>query len=207
MRTYFFKNPWWLAKFYHKAIFTIPDSESIYLTFDDGPTPKATAWVLDQLEKYDARATFFLIGRMAEKHPELVQLIQEKGHSIGCHTHKHLSGWQLSNEHYHEEITRGFSAIPKTNLFRPPYGHIRLNQLSRLTNEGIQTVMWSHLAGDFDRSVDVRQSIESMKEAKPGSILVFHDSARSFEKLTQILPEVLDHFSNLRYSLKAIPQL
>ncbi|WP_258102248.1 polysaccharide deacetylase family protein [Marinoscillum pacificum] len=207
MRTYFFKNPWWLAKFYLKATFSIPGSEGIYLTFDDGPNEIVTPWVLDQLKKYNAKATFFLIGKMAEKNPELVSQIISEGHSIGGHTHHHTSGWQLTNEAYYKEIEEGLSVIPKTKLFRPPYGQIRLNQLTQLTKKGIKTVMWSHLSGDFDEKVNREASLEVLKSAETGSILVFHDSQKAFENLTYILPRVLDHFSTLRLPFKALPQV
>lgn len=206
MRTYFFKNPWWLSRFYHKATFSISDSEGIYLTFDDGPHKEVTPWVLDQLDQYQAKATFFLIGKMAKKNAELVEQIVERGHAIGGHTHRHVSGWQLSNHQYFDEIEEGLKAIPPTNLFRPPYGHIRLNQLTQLSMKGIHTIMWSHLAGDFDKDVNKEKALNALKAAKPGSILVFHDSPKAFKNLTYILPRVLDHFSNLRYSFKALPQ-
>ena len=188
-------------------IFSIPDSEGIYLTFDDGPNETVTPWVLDQLKKYNAKATFFLIGKMAEKYPELVKRIINEGHSIGGHTYRHTSGWQLSSEAYYKEINEGLDVIPKTKLFRPPYGHIRLNQLTHLTRQDLETIMWSHLSGDFDRSVNKEASLNVMKCAEPGSILVFHDSQKAFENLTYMLPRVLDHFSTLRLSLKALPQI
>ncbi len=206
MRTYLFKNPWWMSKIYRDAIYTIPDAEGIFLTFDDGPDEVATPWVLDLLERYHARATFFLVGNKSQRYPHLVEQLVEKGHSIGGHTHRHVSGWKLSNEQYLNDVEEGFGAIPETRLFRPPYGRIRPQQLAQMSSKGYRTVMWSHLSGDFDRSVQIERSVAAMKSAQHGSILLFHDSQGAFEKLTMILPRVLEHFSNLRYSFKAIPQ-
>lgn len=206
MRTYFFKNPWWLSRFYHKAIFQIQQGKTIYLTFDDGPTPEVTPWVLSLLDKYNAKATFFCIGRMAEKYPEILNQVIDAGHAVGGHTYRHLSGWKLTNDEYFEEVEKGMSLLPETKLFRPPYGQIRLNQLSLLNEKSFQTIMWSHLSGDFDGQVDLGKSMEAMKAAAEGSILVFHDSTKGFKNLKVLLPQVLDHFSNLRYSFKAIDQ-
>ena len=206
MRTYFFKNPWWLSKFYHKATFLIPDDTAIYLTFDDGPTPEVTPWVLSELRKYNAKATFFCIGRMAEKYPEILRQVINEGHAVGGHTYRHLSGWKLTNDEYFKEVTNGMNFLPQTLLFRPPYGQIRLNQLGHLKEQDLQIIMWSHLSGDFDSKLDLEKSLESMKSAQAGSIFVFHDSTKAFKNLKVLLPQVLDHFSNLHYSFKAIEQ-
>ncbi|WP_421871955.1 polysaccharide deacetylase family protein [Marinoscillum sp.] len=206
MRTYFFKNPWWLSRFYHKAIFTIPDDNGIYLTFDDGPHPEVTPWVLDQLKQFHAKATFFTIGKMVENHGDVLAETLKQGHAVGGHTYRHNSGWQLTNADYMEEVTKGMQLLPQTKLFRPPYGHIRLTQLNQLGKSGIQTVMWSHLAGDWDRHLMIDESLNSLKAAKPGSIIVFHDSAKAFQNLKILLPQVLEHFSTLQYSFKSISQ-
>lgn len=208
MRSYFFVNPWWLSRFYSKAIFSLPDDgRSIYLTFDDGPTPEVTPWVLSLLAQYGAKATFFLVGSQVEKHPQLVKLIVEQGHAIGNHTYGHENGWRSPDMLYYKSVYQCQRMIEGANnakLFRPPYGRIRLSQLSHLTSKGYKVVMWSHLAGDFDPGLNRQKSLQALCSSDPRSILVFHDSQKAFENLKELLPRVLDHFSTLHYSFQAI---
>lgn len=208
MRSYFFINPWWLSRFYSKAAFRIQTPKpTIYLTFDDGPDPEVTPWVLKQLDQHHAKATFFLTGTNIKKYPQIVKDIVSKGHALGNHTYSHVNGWKVDNLLYFDEVDQCFQALlpySATNLFRPPYGRIRLNQLSHLTSNDTRVVMWSHLAGDFDPTLDCEKSLKMLKKAESGSILVFHDSKKAFQNLKILLPETLDHFSALKYTFSAI---
>ncbi|MEQ8471664.1 MAG: polysaccharide deacetylase family protein [Marinoscillum sp.] len=208
MRSYFFVNPWWLRRFYSKATFSIPTTEgTIYLTFDDGPDPEVTPWVLKHLEEHNAKASFFLIGQRVKDYPDIVEEIIAKGHAIGNHTYSHVNGWKVDNQKYFDEVdqcSKALKAFTTKNLFRPPYGRIRLNQLSNLTSEGYKVIMWSHLSGDFDPALDLDKSLSALTKATSGSVLVFHDSKKASQNLKELLPRVLDHFSTLRYSFKSI---
>lgn len=209
MRRYFFKNPKWLSWPFHEAIWSINTTEKVlYLTFDDGPDLLATPWVLDQLQAFQAKATFFLIGERIKAQPHVLQKIVDGGHLIGNHTFSHRNGWKLSAAELLSEVQHCQSLISEaTNarLFRPPYGNIRFSQLKKLKSEGFNVVLWSHLSGDFDPDLDIPKSLSKMKAAKPGAILVFHDSEKAFENMRILLPEVLQHFSTLGYQFKTLP--
>ncbi len=194
----FFETPWITRVWYPSLIWKIKSKDSIYLTFDDGPHPEVTPWVLKELAYMNAKATFFCLGKNLEKHPEIANQIISSGHQIGNHTYKHEKGWKVSDGHYLEDIRKCDQQIGEmeieTNLFRPPYGRIKKSQISRLGQKKI--IMWSHLSWDFDPQVNVSKSIKKLKQAKAGSILVFHDSEKAFENLKVILPEILLHFQS-----------
>lgn len=208
MRRYLFKNPNWFSWPYHEALWKVDTSEKIlYLTFDDGPDPEITPLVLDLLLPYHAKATFFLIGELMEGQEDLVKSILSEGHLIGNHSMHHLSGWKLSVDEMLQEVNDCQSLLPDQNtlkFYRPPYGNIRFSQLRKLKSDGFQVVMWSFLSGDFDEHLDVKESIRKMKTAGPGDIMVFHDSKKAFKNLSQILPEVLQHFSTLGFQFKTL---
>lgn len=209
MRTYLFKNPAWFSWPYREAVWRIPtDEKVINLTFDDGPDPEATPWVLDQLERYKAKATFFCVGQNAEKHPEIMRRIEESGHVIGNHTYSHKNGWKTDKQEYLEEVQKGEQSLKvytSQMLFRPPYGNIRFSQLRSLKKAGYEVIMWSHLSGDFDPNVNIQKSIKSLKQAEPGSILVFHDSQKAFKNLQKMLPEVLKYLEGEGVVMRAVP--
>lgn len=202
----FYKTPWITRVWYPSLTWKIQSDNSIYLTFDDGPDPEVTPWVLAELAKVEAKATFFCLGKNLEKHPILGQHILKEGHQIGNHTFNHLKGWKSSDNDYLNDIAhcdQQLNAIGSgSKLFRPPYGRIKKSQLRRLQNKKV--VMWSHLSWDFDPRLDVRESCEKLKRAEPGSILVFHDSAKAFENLKQILPKILSHFQSKGVKFEAI---
>lgn len=201
----FYKTPWVTKLWYRSLVWNIPSEDSIYLTFDDGPTPKVTEWVLDKLKQADAKATFFCLGKQLEDFPGIGKRIISEGHQIGNHTYTHLKGWKTTDSNYMEDIRLGEEVLKETgidtHIFRPPYGRIRKSQIKRLDQ---RIIMWSHLSWDFDRKLDVKKSIVRLKSAKPGSILVFHDSQKSFENLRLILPEILSHFQAKGFKLAAI---
>ena len=204
---YFIKTPWWLKKLYSECIWDIKTTEKIlYLTFDDGPHPLATPYVLQQLKMYNAKATFFCIGKNVKEHFELYKKIIDEGHKPGNHTYDHLNGWKEKDKNYLQNIFEAKKIID-SNLFRPPYGRITKFQLKELgaAKYNLKTIMWSVLSGDFDKNIsDENCFLNVTKCAKPGSIIVFHDSEKSYSVLQVTLPKVLEYFSKKGYQFKAI---
>jgi len=203
---YLVKTPWWLRALYSDLIWHIPTNEKIiYLSFDDGPHETATNFVLDELAKYNAKASFFCIGKNVLKYPAIYQQIIDEGHAVGNHTQHHANGWEVSNEVYFEEIEQA-AALISSNFFRPPYGRIKRKQINKIINNPYQIIMWSVLCGDFDLNLSPEACCNNvLNHAKSGSIVVFHDSTKAWERMSYALPRVLVHFSNLGYRFKAIP--
>ncbi|MBV6645673.1 MAG: polysaccharide deacetylase family protein [Cyclobacteriaceae bacterium] len=210
MRTYYYKSPWWMQRLYPGFVWKKATKKSeIYLTFDDGPEPDSTPWVLEQLAKYGAKATFFVTGCNADRYEDILIDVINAGHTIGNHSYSHGSGWFTQDQAYFQDIFRcqtlidtylGSSSKP---LFRPPYGRITKSQ-SRHLQEHFEMVMWSILSGDFDPDVNVSRSLGKLKSATPGSILLFHDSRRHWPQLKKLLPHVLKDFSDRGYSFSAM---
>jgi peptidoglycan/xylan/chitin deacetylase (PgdA/CDA1 family) len=176
----------------------------VFLTFDDGPHPEITPWVLQELKKYDAKATFFCIGHNIEKYPNTYQQILALGHSVGNHTYNHLNGWRHSQKDYFNNI-EACAKVVKSNLFRPPYGRIVPWQIAKLKAKGYNIVMWNILTCDYDKNVDAAKAIAtSVNATKAGSIIVFHDSAKAEAQLKKILPEVLQQLSQNGFQFKAL---
>jgi peptidoglycan-N-acetylglucosamine deacetylase len=204
---YFISTPWLIKKATHGCIWDIPTKEKvIYLTFDDGPDPGVTPFVLDQLKAHNALATFFCLGRNVELLPELYQRILAEGHKVGNHTYSHLNGWKTEDRQYLDDILKAQQIID-SNLFRPPYGRITPFQLKLLQGNGLglNTVMWSVLSGDFDNKISNEDCyINVGRNVVSGSIVVFHDSKKAFTRLQYTLPRVLDHFSKQGYKFESI---
>jgi len=180
-----------------------PCKKRIFLTFDDGPIPEVTPWVIEILKKYDAKATFFCVGENVKKFPEVYKLIIENNHSVGNHTFNHLKGWKTNNIDYIGNIKKS-SEIIKSNLFRPPYGKISYSQLNLIKND-FYTVLWTVLSGDFDTEIDGKQCFENVVSyAKDGYIIVFHDSIKAKERLVYALPKVIEHYLKLGYTFESI---
>ncbi len=206
---YLVKTPWWLKRFYDSYIWSIPTNEKIlYLTFDDGPHPEATPFVLQELKKYNALATFFCIGKNVVAYPDIYKRITDEGHSIGNHTHNHLNGWKTDNEVYLNDIHLASQYIG-SNLFRPPYGRITKFQARHLKpvlkGEEPKVIMWDVLSGDFDIGCTAKQCLSNVIfPSVPGSIIVFHDSEKAFPKLAYALPRMLTYFSEKKYLFQSI---
>lgn len=204
---YFTKTPWWIKKLYPGCIWDIKTEEKVlYLTFDDGPHPVATPYVLDQLKKYNAKATFFCIGKNVKEHFEIYKRIIEEKHKPGNHTYDHLNGWKEKDKIYLQNIFEAKKIID-SNLFRPPYGKISRFQLKQLTADKykLQTIMWSVLSGDFDDKVSRENCLINVTtNARAGSIIVFHDSEKAYAKVLFALPKLLQQFSAKGYKFKAI---
>jgi peptidoglycan/xylan/chitin deacetylase (PgdA/CDA1 family) len=178
----------------------------MYLTFDDGPHATVTPFVLQQLQQYNAKATFFCIGKNVVEQPTIYQQILNDGHSIGNHTHNHLNGWKTNDASYLKNIELAAQHI-QSNLFRPPYGRIKKSQAKQLMlrNANMKIVMWDVLSGDFDTQLSPQKCLDNvLKNVTQGSIVVFHDSEKAFERLQYALPKTLEHFSNLGYTFKAL---
>ncbi len=204
---YLVKTPWLLKKIYPECIWNIKTAEkTIYLTFDDGPHPVATPFVLEELKKYNAKATFFCIGKNVEDHFDIYKKIIDEGHAVGNHTYNHLNGWKTDDKEYLDNIFKAKKIID-SNLFRPPYGRITNFQVSQLKAEkyNMRTIMWNLLSGDFDPALSEDNCFLNVaRHAKPGSIIVFHDSEKCFEKIKTVLPRVLEYFSGKGYAFKKI---
>lgn len=212
MRPYLVKTPRLLQRFFHNYSWRVKTSKKeIYLTFDDGPVPDFTPWVLNTLKDYDAKATFFCVGENIQKYPSIFQQIKDEGHSVGNHTFNHLQGWKTPTNKYVKNILkaesylRGNSKVQGKKLFRPPHGRIRPIQAKKLRKKGYRIVMWDVLSGDFDQRLSKESCLEhTIKHMNNGSIVVFHDSDKSFKNLDFVLPKVLEHFTKKGYAFKSL---
>ncbi|NII23842.1 polysaccharide deacetylase family protein [Pseudoflavitalea sp. X16] len=210
---YFVKTPWLLKKLYSRCTWHIPSREkTIYLTFDDGPHPTVTPYVLDVLQQYKAKATFFCIGKNVVEHPAIYRRILDEGHRTGNHTHNHLNGWKVKNDQYINNIIEAAKHID-SNLFRPPYGRITQFQVKILSGiaaykgsgRNLQIIMWDVLSGDFDQSLSAETcTVNVINKTRPGSIVVFHDSEKAFPRMKDALPRMLKYFSGKGFRFEVI---
>lgn len=191
---------WW----YPSLIWEIKtDRKEVYLTFDDGPDPEVTPWVLDQLKAHNAKATFFCVGENVEKYPDVYKRILTEGHTVGNHTYNHLNGWETDYEKYIVNVKK-CGHIFGSHLFRPPHGRIKRSQIKRLKAR-YKIIMWTLLSGDFDSNISPTEcAYNTVQYTDPGSIIVFHDSQKSKATLMGALPKILNHFSNTSWDMKAI---
>lgn len=181
------------------------EQPTLYLTFDDGPIPEVTPWVLDQLATYDAKATFFCVGANVQRHPHLYARLLAEGHQTGNHTQHHLDGWRHKTTDYLADVyhTAEYVSSP---LFRPPYGRLRWGQAKALRRAGFQIVLWEVLAGDFDSQLRAEDCWHRLKGClKDGSIVVLHDSLKAWDRLEGVLPLLLEYYQGLGYQFKALP--
>jgi peptidoglycan/xylan/chitin deacetylase (PgdA/CDA1 family) len=204
---YFIKTPGWLKKLYGGCMWQMPGEEKIiYLTFDDGPHPIATPFVLDTLKAHNANATFFCIGKNVREQPALYKRILAEGHGVGNHTFSHVNGWKTKAADYLRDIAEAEEVID-SQLFRPPYGRISRGQLKKIA-EGIpplKAIMWTVLSGDFDTHLSPEKCLHNVLEKSgSGSIVVFHDSAKAYEKLAYTLPKTLEYFGKKGYRFEKI---
>lgn len=194
-----------IKQLFSNYIWSIPTSEpKVYLTFDDGPTPEITEWVLEQLKEYNAKATFFCIGNNIEKHPEIFKKVIQEGHTIGNHTFNHVKGWNTTNKMYAEEteqceqLIQNFSTEAlQPKFFRPPYGKIKISQSKALRKKGYKIIMWDVLSVDFDPNITPEKCLNNVIDnLENGSIIVFHDSFKAFQNLKYALPKTLGFLKN-----------
>ena len=174
----------------------------MYLTFDDGPIPEVTPRVLAILAKYKVKATFFMVGENIDKHPEVYEQVVQAGHSIGNHSYNHLKGWCTSFKTYMENVNKW---PKKTTLFRPPYGKATLRQRIALHKMGYTLIYWDILTRDYDASVTPEQMLRLIqRDTRPGSIINFHDSLKSNERMLTVLPQAIEWLQKEGYVLAAL---
>jgi len=203
---YFVKTPDIVKPLYRSLVWDVNVAEKIaFLTFDDGPTPGVTDKVLDILDQFKAKATFFLIGKNAEKNPEYLSAYKQAGHAIGNHSYSHMNGWLNSTEAYSSDIEKAAKLI-ESNLMRPPYGRIKRAQVKEL-KDMYSIVMWDILSGDFDPNVSPDACFQNVVDSvAPGSIIVFHDSIKASKTLLESLPRILRILSSEGYRFEALPK-
>jgi len=205
---YFVNTPRWLsAAVYPEYIWNLPSDNKIYFTFDDGPHPAITSWVLDQLKAFDAKGSFFCVGNRLRDFPEIKERIRAEGHFMGSHTFNHVDGWKTGTAAYLQEINEA-AALAGNYIFRPPYGHIRRRQARALKKAQPQSriIMWQVLTGDFDVTLTPQQCLaQSIKYLKPGAIVVLHDSEKAWPRLQFVLPELLRYARVKHWKLDALP--
>lgn len=221
------KTPFIVKKLFPNYVWDIPSNENVlYLTFDDGPTPEITDWTLNILKTYNAKATFFCIGNNIAKYPNIFDRIIKEAHSVGNHTFHHAKGWNTSSEDYVEEVLKTsqlmsseFEVIskqlndnsspitPNSKLFRPPYGQITPSQGKSLIKQGYKIIMWDVISFDWEDSISYEKCYQNViSKARPGSIVVFHDSIKASEHMQYALPKVLDYFSKKGFEFRRIPE-
>jgi peptidoglycan-N-acetylglucosamine deacetylase len=209
------RTPFFLPLLFPSLIWRITTEEKeLYLTFDDGPVPGPTEFVLETLAKFNAKATFFCIGDNIKKHPHVFKKIIDNGHAIGNHTFNHLNGWKTSADRYVANVGQCSSEIhantialnhagPFTAMFRPPYGRITRNQIRALG--GFKIIMWDVLSIDYDAKLASAKCLNNTIQAsRYGSIIVFHDSYKAEKNLTVVLPEFIAHFAALGFTFKTL---
>lgn len=166
----------------------------IYLTFDDGPHPEITPWVMDRLEEVDFKGTFFCVGENVKKYPLVYQSIIDRGHITGNHTQNHLNGWKTGTAKFIENVAE-CSRVVDSDLFRPPYGHITPLQTKAIKND-YQIIMWNIITGDFSPGLNLDFTLDKLKRiSKAGDIVVFHDSLKAWDRINFLLPHYLEHLS------------
>lgn len=189
------RPPRWFRWLFPGATFRIPSEKKgekqIFLTFDDGPIPEVTPWVLDTLDRYGVKATFFMVGQNVERHPELLEEVRRRGHSVGNHTLHHIQGASATTMRYMRDAAEG-AALTGSILFRPPHGWLRPRQLMALRKH-YRVIMYDLVTRDYSKRITARKVVENVKRfTRDGSIIVFHDSLKSLPRLKEALPEALE---------------
>ncbi len=211
MAAYWVKTPHWIKRFFPvQMVWDMPvdDEQSVYITFDDGPHPVATPYALQQLERYDAAATFFCVGNNVATNPDIYNEILQKGHTTGNHTYEHVNGWKTDSFSYMRSIEKTRRLV-KSRSFRPPYGRIKFSQVRKMIRRdpSWKIYMWDILSGDFDKDITSEQCLENvLTHITPGSIVVFHDSDKAWTHMRYALPHVLEYCRKQNWKMKALPK-
>lgn len=195
-----------VRKLYPSAVWRMnPEEKAVYLTFDDGPIPEITPWVLDQLDKYNIKATFFMVGDNIRKHPEEFKMVKERGHRIGNHTFNHIRGFEYTAEDYLANTEKA-NQMMQTDLFRPPHGHMKLNQYNVL-KEKYKIIMWDLVTRDYSKHMSPERVLRNVKKyVRNGSIITFHDSLKSWNNgnLPYALPKGIEYILEQGYQFKLL---
>jgi peptidoglycan/xylan/chitin deacetylase (PgdA/CDA1 family) len=211
MKPYWIKTHWIVKKLFPNYIWNKPrDGKKVYLTFDDGPIPEATPFVLEQLKKYGAKATFFCIGDNIRKNPDLFRQVLAEGHAFGNHTFNHLNGWKTPKDTYLENVDQCKAEIDaltqdESKLMRPPYAKVTSAQSKALRKLGYQIIMWDVLSADYDQTITPEKCLENViANIEAGSIIIFHDSQKAFRNMSHALPETLKYLKENGYECAAL---
>ncbi len=208
--------PIFLKKILGGLVWNIPTrTKKIYLTFDDGPIPESTPFVLEILNQYNAKATFFCIGDNITKNPAVFKAIIEEGHRIGNHTQQHLNAWSVSHKIYIANIEKAektlyqnhknWTILGRKKLFRPPYGKVTPKIIRSLKERNYSVIMWDVLSFDWKQNQKPEKCLETvLKHTKPGSIIVFHDSIKAYKNMTYTLPKVLEYYSKKGFTFESL---
>ncbi len=204
---YLVKSPLLLKWYYPSLVWNKSRKEKIiYLTFDDGPIPVVTNFVLNTLKNFNCKATFFCIGDNICKHPEIFKQVKADGHAIGNHTFNHLRGWKTDDNTYFQNFQQ-CQQLTQSNLFRPPYGRVKKSQISQLKKAypKLNIIMWDVLSGDFDTALSPEKCYENViRNTENGSVIVFHDSLKAFDRLKFALPAALQFFTQQGYQFHTL---
>lgn len=200
------QTPDFIRKLIPGAVWRLPQKEkTVYLTFDDGPIPEVTPWVLDLLKKYNIKATFFCVGDNVRKHPEVFKMLVSAGHSVGNHTFNHLQGFKVKSDKYVENVELADAYI-RSNLFRPPHGHLRIRQGTRLSKK-FRFVMWDVITRDYNRKLSGEYVLNVVKRyVRNGSIIVFHDSIKAEKNMKYALPRAIEFLLSEGYKFEKITE-
>lgn len=200
------RPPLWFRRLFPGALFRLEQPEGVkrvFLTFDDGPIPEATPWVLNQLEKYGLKATFFMVGENARRYPELLEEVRKHGHQIGNHTLHHIRGAGISAEEYMQDV-KGCNELKDATLFRPPHGWLTPAQFREI-KKNYRVVMYDLVTRDYSRKVSAEDVVNNIRKfTRPGSIIVFHDSLKSIDKLKTALPDSIEWLFSRGYEFGLI---
>ncbi|MCC7246310.1 MAG: polysaccharide deacetylase family protein [Saprospiraceae bacterium] len=201
---YFVHNPVWLQRLLSGFTWRREtDKPVLYLTFDDGPIPELTPWVLDVLKAHSARATFFCVGDNVRKHPAIYQRILSEGHAVGNHTFNHLNGIKTPLNTYLDNVAQCADQV-QSRLFRPPYGRLTRAQ-SRALRSDYEIIMWDVLSADFDQTITPERCLDNvLRHARKGSIVVLHDNIKAAHNLRYALPRILSHFSDKGFQFEPL---
>lgn len=200
------KIPWLIQRLLPSLLWRMPlkEQKTLYLTFDDGPIPEITPWILEQLAEYNAKATFFCVGDNIRKHPEIFEQVKAAGHSIGNHTYHHLHGWKTPIADYIQNVN-DCQKLTQTNLFRPPYGEITPKIAKKLQEKGYKIVLWEVTTWDFEPKLTATICTQKIiSTATDGSIILLHDNVKSWDRIQETLPMILAHYTRLGFSFESI---
>ena len=201
---FLYRPPQLIRKIYPDALWLKKAIKpTIYLTFDDGPIPELTTWVLDTLKHYNIKATFFCVGENVKKNPEIFNRIKSENHQIGNHTYNHLNGWKASQEDYVKNI-KLCQELTQTNLFRPPYGRLTKKLYEHIKTD-YKIIYWDVLTHDYNQNLEASKCLQNtIKYSRNGSIVVFHDNIKATKNLQYVLPKYIEHFLKLNYTFATL---